>query len=889
MAVKTYTVKRGDSLWAIAKKFKSDIAGNNIYARIDTLRKLNGIPANSSLIYPNQVLKLSGDSASSSGSGGSSTTPTQATIKALALQASIGGDPNTGEGATAGSGREMYAMWSWKRDNTKNYKYRWTQYLGGKWVLGTEGETTSYEDIYCYSTWTADENATKVKFQVLPVSATYKKGDKEYTYWTSDKPSWVSKEYDFADNPPLPPDTPTVKIEDRTLTASISNINVKKLDAKYVKFNIVKNNSTSVHTSPNVTINTAANYVSYQWTVDYGADYTVRARSVAENKKESGWSEFSASAGTKPSAPKSMKDPRCNKRTDGSIGVYLEWDAVKNATQYAIEYVTIQSDFDNAPDNIGKTQTEDARTNIEITSLESGHQYFFRVRAVNDNGTSEPSPVVSIRIGEPPAAPTTWSSANSAFEGEPMELNWTHNARDGSAQTFAQLSMKIDNGGWQSFTFENTTNMTTGERTDTQTFTYGQAVSYKGELHVKIDTTHTSLKNSKIQWKVRTAGITDAFSDVDWSVDRTIYVYEKPTLALSVTSDLAGDHLVEELTALPFYVRAEVELDSYEVQKPIGYNLRIISNDFYETVDDVGKTKTINPGDAVYSKYFDTDKTMIVEMSASNIDLESAARYTVHCSADMSTGLSVEQSYEFTVNWTDVEYAISANVDIDTTAYTAAITPYCEDANGEFVENITLSVYRREYDGSLVKIASDIPNNGTTVTDPHPALDYARYRLIAKDTKTGAISFYDMAGTEVGCSSVIIQWDEEWSNFDVTDENSVEGPPWSGSMLVLPYNISVSDNRKRDVSLVSYAGRERPVAYHGVLIEESPSWNMAIPKDDMETIYALRRLSLWAGNAYVREPSGMGFWATVTPKFNINYDALTIPVTLEITRVEGGV
>lgn len=877
MAISTYTVKRGDSLWKIATKYASSISGNTTNAKIDTLVKLNNIK-NRNLIYVGQVLKLSGSSSSSS-SGSASSTPTQAAINGFGLQS---------EDTT---GRAMYANWTWKRANTKNYKYRWIQYLNGKWVVGNEGETTSYEDIYCQSTWSANENATKIRFQVLPVSATYKKkvdnSEVETPYWTDAKWSAV-KEYDFSNNPPLPPSVPTVEIKDRTLTVSIDNIDAKKLDAKYVKFNIVKNNASSVHTSSKVAINTAANYVSYQYTVDYGADYKVRACTVGSNGKESGWSEFSSNAGTKPSAPKGITTYRRNKRPDGSISSYLEWAEVTNATKYVIEYTTIQSDFELAPNNVSKTETEDARTAIEITGIESGHDYFFRVRAVNDDGTSDPTDIVTIPIGEPPAAPTTWSSANSAFEGESMELNWTHNSRDGSTQSFAELSLKINNGAWVSFIFENTTNATTGEQTDVSPFTYGEAISYKGELRVVLDTSNTTLKNAKVQWKVRTAGVTDAFSDTDWSVDRTIYIYERPTLALSVTSDLSGETMIEELTTFPFYIRARVELDSYEIQKPIGYHLRVVANEFYETVDDAGRTKTINPGDAVYSKYFDTTDVLIVEMSAINLDLESGMRYTVYCAADMNTGLSVDHSYDFTVSWTDISYTINANITVDEVAYTAVISPYCEDADGNLIDNVTLAVYRREYDGSLIEIATGIPNNGTSVTDPHPALDYARYRLVAKDIETGAISFYDMPGHRIGCQSVIIQWDEAWSAFDVAEENSVEAPPYSGSMLVLPYNISIPDSRERETSLVTYAGREYPVLYHGTQITESSPWTTTVPKTDTETIYALRRLSLWAGNVYIRESSGMGFWAKVTPKFNINYDALTIPITLDVTRVEGG-
>lgn len=879
MAVTTYTVKRGDTLWGICTRYASSISGSTTQAKIDTVCELNPKIKDPDLIIDGWVLKLSGSADANTGTK-TDTPSNQATVNGPGLQAS-----DT-------TGRAVYANWTWTRKNTKNYKYRWIQYVNGKWVVGSEGETTSYEDIYCQSTYTADTGATKVRFQVLPISATYKvkEGNTEVdkAYWEDAEWSAV-KEYDFSNNSPLVPPIPSVEIKDRTLTASIENIVGSELDAKYIKFNIVKDNTTSVYTSDPMLINTTSNYVSYRCEVAYGSKYRVRACSVGANEKESAWSDFSSNAETKPSAPSAITTYRRNKRRDGSISAYLEWAPVTNATKYIIEYVTVQSDFDNAPGNIIKVETDSSRTSIEITDIDPGYDYFFRVRASNTIGDSDPTEVVIIPIGEPPAAPTTWSSSNSAFVGDNMELSWTHNSRDGSSQTFAQLSLKIGDLAWVSYTLENTTNETTGERQDEFTFTYGTAISYKGSLYVKLDTSHADLRNAKIQWKVRTAGVTDAFSDTDWSAERTIYIYERPTLELSVTNDLAGDTIVGTLTALPFYIRGRVDLSSYTLQRPIGYHLQVIANDFYETIDDAGRTKTINVGDAVYSKYFDTSEVLVVEMSADNIDLESGITYTVRCAADMSTGLSVEQTYDFPVEWTDVEYTINADVNVNPNSFTAIISPYCVDAEGNYIENVTLAVYRREYDGSLVEIASDIPNNGTSISDPHPALDYARYRLIARDMSTGAISFYDMPGHPVKCSSVIIQWDEAWSKFDIAEENSVEGPPWSGSMLILRYNVSISDSRKRDVSLVNYAGREYPVSYYGTQIGETSRWTTAIPKTDTETIYALRRLSLWAGNVYAREPSGMGFWANVVPTFNVNYDGLTIPVTLEVTRVEGGV
>ena len=64
---------------------------------------------------------------------------------------------------------------------------------------------------------------------------------------------------------------------------------------------------------------------------------------------------------------------------------------------------------------------------------------------------------------------------------------------------------------------------------------------------------------------------------------------------------------------------------------------------------------------------------------------------------------------------------------------------------------------------------------------------------------------------------------------------------------------------------------------------------MEIDKEDEETLYALRRLAIWMGDVYVREPSGSGYWANVSVSFSQTHCELTIPVNLSITRVAGGV
>jgi len=912
MASVTYTVKRGDSLWAISASSEHGpkISGNDIWAKINTLRSLNGIPANSSLIHPNQVLILSnsGGGASASSSTTNDGIPNdRVVIDILSLKA----DSTTG--------RDVYAHWSWKyynkRDDrsstglaTKGYKIRWEYdtVIDGKTVTQYAlNETSTPGDTFAEFTIpdAARQYNNWVQVFIVPISETYTEGEGENATERSCIDGTLyeaGKQYHFKDNPPFTPDKPTCEIENTTLTMKIDEIK-KEIDASSIIFQVVKDNTSAIYTSPAIPVVAVTDdygKVSHQYTVPLGSNYKVRAKAVAANGKQSAWSDFSDEAETKPSVPSIKDNYRRNKYKDGDeykYSAYLEWTPVPNASKYKVEYTTVRSNFDNSTGNVTISETEDATTSITILGIEPGSDYFFRVRAISkSNLQSDPSEPVMIPIGEPPAAPPTWSTSDSAFEGDLMELNWTHNSNDGSAQTLAELSLKIGDDDWVSHIYENTTDSAYAGPDVDNGWQYGQGISYKGNLYFKMDTTLPVFKNKKIQWKVRTAGVTDEFSESAWSIERPIYIYEKPMFEMSMTKDESGlTGMITTLDSFPFYVkgRAVFESQDYTIQKPVGYHVRIVSNEFYTTVDDTAMTKTINAGDAVYDRYLDTSDSLNLELLANDVDLESGMNYTLYCTIDFNTGLTLTAEHEFYVSWTDsVSYNIAVDITVDKDTYVARINPYCVDnETGAFVDNVTLSVYRREYNGSYTTIATGIPNTNTSVTDPHPALDYARYRIVAKDSVTGAISFYDAPGHPIKCPSIIIQWDEEWTTFDVSDIHSVDGPQWSGSFLELKYNVDVTDSRNREVSMIQYVGRENPVTYYGTYVTEKPSWNTTIPKEDKETIYALRRLSMWTGDVYIREPSGMGYWANVQVNFNQKHKDVTIPVTLNITKVEGGV
>ena len=752
-----------------------------------------------------------------------------------------------------GTTRTVFVTWSWsKASQTEKYDIRW-YYATGDGVRFIANESDKeITNAQLQSIYTAPENAYLVKFQVKPIAKTRKVNGKDTAYWTAE---WSTEAvYYFRDNPPSTPPTPVVEINEYKLKATVDDLD--DLNAKEIQFQIVKDDA-KVFKTGLATISTST--ASFSCAITAGSKYKVRCRSK-NGTEYSPWSEYSENYTTIPTEPTGIT--KCQALTDTSV--YLEWNAVSSADTYDIEYATDPDYLGNS--NASTTISSVEGTNYTITGMESGRKYYIRIRAVNELGASDWCYHKFVVLGLKPGIPTTWSSTTKAMVGEELILYWMHNAEDGSKEYRAIL--EIEASGTKSVHM--ISNPEAEDDVDRTTSKY------------VVDTSSYSV-GTEIKWKVQTAGVTGEYSD--WSILRSIDVYAPVTLELHMVDGEDVD--IESLTSFPFYIKAEARP---RTQSPIGYYVTISANEGYETVDEVGNVRVITKGENVYSEFHDITEDLDICLSASDVDLSNNISYTLTCMASMDSGLSAQDSVEFTVSWDDVSYEPNAEIGFDPDTLSVFIRPYCEDQNGDLQQGVTLSVYRREYNGSFIEIGSGLSNEDNTfVIDPHPSLDYGRYRIVAIDDATGAVSYSDIPGYPIGEKAVIIQWDESWSNFDDLGENTQETPVWSGSLLKLPYNIDVSDKNTADVTLVKYIGRSHPVSYYGTQIGSTATWNVEIAKEDKNTIYTLRRLAQWMGDVYVREPSGSGYWASISVSFNQTHCKTTVPVTLDITRVEGGI
>lgn len=816
-----------------------------------------------------------------------------------------------------GSDSTYYATWQWSKTPTDHYEVEWVYFTGDGIAFPLSTDSVTTKKSICSS---VPSNATSIGVRLRAWGPNYTKesgreDDSNVPQW---KTNWTNRvTYYRKHDAPKDPGTPTCTIQDDGTLVVELNINPYELNCTKVSFSIFREDGTYVKSSGALEIKNM--YVRWTTTVAKGYVYKARAFTYNDDGEKSDPGGYSGNVGTMPNDVTGIT----SLKTVAKTSVRVEWPAVSSATGYDVEYTTDKNNFDSSGDVSSQTVTNNYAI---ISGLESGEEWFFRVRATNSYGNSGWTEPKSIIVGEKPSAPTTWSSTSTVIVGEKLILYWVHNSEDNSSQESAILELTIG-GTTTTYTIPNDR----PEEDKDKTSTY------------EIDTSAYP-EGTEIKWRVQTKGIVDEYSD--WSVLRIVNVYAKPTLALSVTNkDGQG---IETLTSYPILIKTQT---GPSTQTPLSYHLTVIANESYEDEDEIGNFKMVIKDSEIFRQFFDTSKELEYELSANNIDLKTDISYTIKCVVAMNSGLTAEDEFVFNVDW-DNENDIEPELEFtfNESDYSMTLLPSCsrypikyykvnkyrnvytttteeiseqsgeeleetfttagdqvykttdssggdlyytilQSSDGILVDGVTLSVYRREFDGTFVELGKGIPNDKSSyVADPHPSLNYARYRVIATDIDTGNITYVDVTGYEINCPYAIIQWDENWSDFNgAKEDGAIIETEFEGSMVTIKGNIDVSDKNQADVTLIEYIGRKHPVSYYGTQLGTSSTWNMEFDKKDEDTLYALRRLAIWMGDCYVREPSGSGYWARVEVSFSQKHCEVTIPVTMELTRVEGGI
>ena len=838
----------------------------------------------------------------------------------------------------SGTDNTFFVKWSWRclyfynYNGTKKIANRtkvqydklgkiiitWSYQVDGRWYTGstdtktyTKGskDGTSTDGNSSYS---PPDNATNIKCSVSASSLTYTEkifvaggSDKTETHpyfnkqtvtctldLTTDKYGMASIEV-----PSIEVSTKNYKILcDLNSYSDTANNN---LGTAYIIYRIT--NGTSYKDSPVLTIvNGRATYTSSN-TYSPGAVVTVQARVCRGTKPRyyGLWSDLTTVI-LPPAAPKAITASLNSNETQCTVSWYQNLAQSsrttldKSVTSYTIEYATATKYFDNSS-NVTSTTTGTLTGTLQktgsykdyykmsyIVDISQGNTYYFRVKATNDNGDSTWSDIsAGYTFGKEPTAPTTWSNVSNVLLGETIYLYWVHNSVDGSYQRSATVYWrKKDAIAWAAINWTNT-----NENDEEQAYITLSTSSFSG--------------GDVIQWYVKTKGVLDTYSPA--SVIREINICVNPTVSISVDSTF---------NTYPFNINIEANGGN---GNPVSFTMSIVSKNNYNTIDDYGDEIRVMEGSIIWSTIINNSETTFTKsLTPLDVHFEDGQEYTVSVTITSSNGMTNTDTEDFTVEFDedDIAYYLDTTFSLyseDGAPY-LIMRPYCFQAtyDDDTIESIisepgfTISVYRVDFDGTYTEIAADIEaENGVYVLDPHPSLTTATYRLVATDNNTisKGTMFSNTVQYDINNPVICLTWDETYSNYtdtytasneDADDIPSSESPSLYGQELILPYNIDISEDSSVDVSLVEYIGRSHPVSYYGTQVGQTSSWSCDIEATDTETLSKLRKLQIYTGDIYCRAPNGIGYWAKVGVSFSKTHAAVTIPVKLSLTRVEGG-
>ncbi|MDE5758517.1 MAG: fibronectin type III domain-containing protein, partial [Allobaculum sp.] len=488
-------------------------------------------------------------------------------------------------------------------------------------------------------TYSIPANAKRVRFCVKPVSKTHEVNKKETVYWTYRYSDWV--EYTVPspepDTTPKTPNAPTIELtETNKLKMKMTVSGIADTKTKYIGFEVVQDDNKMFY--KNVA---PKHYQTASMIIDVSPDHRYKVRAKALGKKLnasmsiatdqgayeiggliavtdvransmiasllvpsweqayetiSGWSDYSSDITTQPSK---VLDP-IKIESISTTSVKISWETpVLTATGYTVEYTTNIENFGQSGSQSTSVEISNVVGNfVIVTGLDTGSEWFFRIKATNQSGESEWSSIVSTRLGTVSGPPTTWSSSVTGKIGDDIVLYWIHNSEDGSIETSALLTITYEINGITE-TKEITIQNNSG--------TYGSISSY-------LLNTSGFEYDTVITWHVKTMGFIETYGES--SVERMINVYLPPTVSLTFykqnswfwdpfnfeTDDIytakgyfqnpyLGDAVI---TSFPILIGTKTSPSS---QKPIECYISIIAMDTYEGIEYSGESNTIYAGD----------------------------------------------------------------------------------------------------------------------------------------------------------------------------------------------------------------------------------------------------------------------------------------------------
>lgn len=809
---------------------------------------------------------------------------------------------------------------------------------GGRTIISRE--TLTWEDAvlrgsyYWFHSECAPPEGAETVWCVVTIQAsdgrTNKSGTASYPYlltMKNDTSNYVYRYQWDEFNPPTPSGPPSVTINAEGTKATLLYTNIPSV-VEYVSYHIIraqdgdmtKTYITYDSTSVNKTARTATITVTlnegdkYAFCAAFGSDYGTGSN------KQTAWSEYCEYSDwykTKPDE-RTLVDVRVT--TVKEDEVLIKWKSDKCALDgILVQYAQSIAELETESGGTFHEQEFDVETPLKtlkqtrLADLETGVVWYFRVKGFVDadsakyytgwyyQATTYYTPgkdywAFRVPLGTVPDAPTTWTLQQTYAAEADTSAGFTvyaiHNSEDGSPCSYFKIHAQLYNAdGSLNRTLLNDVEI------ENDKDEYGEYVTSNLEYKIlPYNLYHDPyvFDQKEIRWKIKTKGAVDEYGP--YSQTRVMKMYRKPTATISASFGGSSSNM-------KYPLELEASLNSTS-QNPLSYYFEIVSESQYQYTDALGANVMVLPGTVLYSSMvspeYSTESYRRITIAPNDAHFERNCSYTASVTIYTDGGLSASSSMTFTYHRSSSSLMypeiISVESDDDRSLYLMCRC-YSDAGQEDYYTDteVTMALYRYNSDGTYT-LVSDNVGDAKWIRDPHPRLDHQIYRVTATMNDTGESEYtepdyaYDMFDRK----GVVIHWDEKWGRTTFGTRNGPVIYSYLGQRLFLPFNVDVSESRTVDKTLIGYIGREDPVVYYGTSLGKEYSIKTEIPKKnvpefDSDTVMLqLRKLSILKDSVYIRTSTGIGCWATVDIDYNIDHCAMTIPITIKVTPVEGG-
>ena len=499
-----------------------------------------------------------------------------------------------------------------------------------------------------------------------------------------------------------------------------------------------------------------------------------------------------------------------------------------------------------------------------VSGLKTGTTWYFRVRLGRQSGDSTTwgpyCDPVACDLSSAPATPVLFLSESVVTETGTVTASWAYTSTDGTAQASAEICEATVSGGIVTYGNVIANTLTAQSKTlSIEDLGWTTGTTHYMCVRVTSESGHTSAGWSDpvalyiadpvvceiTDTSLETATVIDDYDEHDEPITRTVVALTEMPLTVTVTG--AGTSGITTLVI----ERAE----SYQVDRPdesqrVGYE-----------------------GESVYILARQGQD----EFTIGNDDLigilDDGAKYRIVATVQDQLGQTDSETIDFEVHWEHQALIPEADVEIDTEALVAFITPTAPTGTetGDVCDIYRLSADKPE----LIVEGAEW---GTEYVDPYPTLGiYGGHRIVFRSVNGDYITEENqMAWTDYAAEDGYIL-DLKQTVID-----------FGSGQVRLAYNLELSNQWKKDFKETKYLGGS-VLGDWGPAVSRTSSVNASVlALDDEDTIRDLRRLAAHSGICHVRTPDGSSYSADVQVSENESYRRAgrVAEFSVSITRVD---